>query len=58
MEPVSSRDLRLETTFGQPPDTAAMNFEGSRSIVWVMVSLIAVQYTSGTSISAGTACRE
>jgi hypothetical protein len=24
VEPVSSRDLRLEMTFGQPPDTAAM----------------------------------
>jgi hypothetical protein len=26
-------------TFGQPPDTAAMSFEGSRSMVWVMESL-------------------
>jgi hypothetical protein len=25
--------------FGQPPDTAAMNVDGSRSIVWVMDSL-------------------
>ncbi len=29
-------------TFGQPPDTASMNFEGSRSMVWVMESLTAV----------------
>ena len=33
IEPVSSRDFRLERIFGQPPDTAAMNFEGSCSIV-------------------------
>src|SRR5262245_9532145 len=38
-EPVSSRDFRLDTTFGQPPDTAAMNCEGSRSMVWVIESL-------------------
>src|SRR5262244_3909112 len=42
IEPVSSRDLRLEMTFGQPPDTASMNFEGSRSMVWVTDSLTAV----------------
>ena len=41
MEPVSSRDFRLEMIFGQPVDTAAMNFEGSRSIVWLMESLTA-----------------
>jgi hypothetical protein len=41
-EPVSSRDLRLEMTFGQSPATAAMHFEGSRSMVWVMESLTAV----------------
>ena len=23
-------------TFGQPPDTASMSFEGSRSMVWMM----------------------
>jgi len=32
MEPVSSRDFRLEMTFGHPPDTATINFEGSRSM--------------------------
>src|SRR5260370_25004572 len=42
VEPVSIRDFRLEMTFGQPPDTAAINFEGSRSMVWVMESLTAV----------------
>ena len=40
-EPVSIRDFRLEMTFGQPPDTASINFEASRSIVWVMESLTA-----------------
>jgi hypothetical protein len=30
VEPVSSRDFSLEMIFGQPPDTAAMNFEGWR----------------------------
>src|SRR5579863_10247135 len=61
MEPVSSRDLRLERTFGQPPETAAMNFEGSRSMVWVMESLTAVpkvsssivQYESPSALSSG-----
>ena len=41
MEPVSSRDFRLEMTIGQALDTAAMNFEGSRSMLWVMESLTA-----------------
>jgi hypothetical protein len=27
--------------FGQPPDTASMNFEGSRSMVWTIESLTA-----------------
>src|SRR5262252_961932 len=36
IEPLSSSDFRLEMIFGQPPDTAVMSFEGSRSIVWVM----------------------
>ena len=31
--PVSSRDFRLEMIFGQPPETASINFEGSRSMV-------------------------
>jgi hypothetical protein len=42
MEPLSSSDLRLEITFGQPPDTASISFEGSRPMVWVMESLTAV----------------
>jgi hypothetical protein len=29
-------------TFGQPPDTAVMNFDGWRSMLWVMESLTAV----------------
>src|SRR3954468_24742789 len=41
MEPVSSNDFRLEMTFGQPPDTASISFEDSRSTVWVMESLTA-----------------
>src|SRR5262249_9572027 len=50
MEPVSSRDFRLEMIFGQPPETAAMNFEGSRSIVWVMESLTAVPLGSSSIV--------
>src|ERR1700751_542256 len=50
VEPVSSRDLRLEMTFGQPADTAAMNFEGSRSMVWVMESLTAVPLGSSSIV--------
>jgi hypothetical protein len=41
ISPVSSSDLRLERMRGQPPDTAAMNLESSRSIVRAMVSLTA-----------------
>src|SRR5262249_42230984 len=50
MEPFSSRDLRLEMTFGQPPDTASMNFEGSRSMVWVMESLTDVAKGSSSIV--------
>src|SRR5579885_3402066 len=39
--PVSSSDFRLEMILGQPPDTAPISFEGSRSIVWMMESLTA-----------------
>src|SRR5262249_59349185 len=61
MEPVSSRDLRLEMIFGQPPDTATISFEGSRSIEWVMESLTAgpmgsssiVQSDSPSALSSG-----
>src|SRR5262245_39625189 len=50
MEPDSSRDFRLEMIFGQPPDTASMNFEGSRSMVWVMESLTAVPLGSSSIV--------
>src|SRR6202008_1532765 len=50
MEPVSSRDFKLEMTFGQPPDTASINFEGSRSMLWVMVSLTAVPVGSSSMV--------
>src|SRR5499433_3943220 len=50
VEPVSSRDLRLEMTFGQPPDTASINFERSRSMVWVMESLTAVPLGSSSIV--------
>src|SRR5215813_12981045 len=61
MEPVSSSDFRCETIFGQPPDTAAISFEGSRSMVWVMESLTAgpvgsssiVQKESPSAASSG-----
>ena len=52
MEPVSSSDLRLELTIGQAPDTAAMIFEGSRSMVWVMKSLTAGHWIPAPSCSA------
>jgi hypothetical protein len=41
-KPVSSSALRFEMTCGPPPETASMNFEGSRWIVWVIESLTAV----------------
>src|SRR5215471_20986815 len=50
MEPVSSRDFRLEMTLGQPPDTASINFEGSRSMLWVMESLTAVPLGSSSIV--------
>src|ERR1700683_2141789 len=50
MEPVSSRDFRLEMIFGQPPDTAVMSPEGSRSMVWVMESLTAVPLGSNSMV--------
>src|SRR5271170_5521176 len=50
MEPLSSRDFRLEMIFGQPPDTASMNFEGSRSMVWVIESLTAVPLGSSSIV--------
>lgn len=54
VEPVSSRDFRLAMTLGQPPDTAAMNFEGSRSMVWVMESLTAVPLGSSSIVHCDT----
>ena len=51
-EPVSSRDIRLEMTFGQPPDTASINFEGSRSMVWVMESLTAAPKGSSSIVQS------
>src|SRR5262249_53780463 len=39
--PVSISDLRLDRICGHPPETAPMNFESSRSMVWVTVSLTA-----------------
>src|SRR6266550_8962685 len=38
MSPVSSTDLRLDMTIGQPSDTARMNLESGRSIECVSVS--------------------
>src|ERR1700722_4189758 len=52
MEPVSSRDFRLEMIFGQPPETAAMNFDASRSMVWVMDSLTAVPLGSSSIVQS------
>src|SRR5208283_5113612 len=37
-------------TFGQPPDTASMNFDGSRSMLWVMESLTAVPLGSNSIV--------
>jgi hypothetical protein len=43
--------------FGHPPETASMNFEGSRSMVWVMVSLTAVPLGSSSIVhSEGQTC--
>src|SRR5437870_1819597 len=61
VEPVSCRDLRLEMIIGQPPDTAVISFEGSRSMVWVMESFTArptgsssmVQRESPSALSSG-----
>src|SRR5579872_5147952 len=39
--PVSSSDLRLDRICGHPPDTAAMNFESARSMLWVTVNFTA-----------------
>src|SRR5215469_13502727 len=50
MEPLSSRDFRLEMIFGQPPDTASMKFECSRSMMWVMESLTAVPLGSSSIV--------
>jgi len=51
-EPVSSRDLRLETIFGQPPDTAEINFDGPRSAVCVMESLTAAALGSNSIVQS------
>src|SRR5690348_15396570 len=65
-EPVSSSDLRLERTLGQPPDRAVMSFEGSRSTVCVIESFTAVpkgstsivQYESPSAARSGLSrCR-
>jgi len=40
-------------TFGQPPDTATMSFETSRSMVWVMDSLTAGPLATSPSAGAG-----
>src|SRR6185437_1431081 len=53
-EPVSNRDLRLEMTLGQPPDTDTMNFEPSRSMEWVTVSLTAVPWSSSSIVQRET----
>src|SRR5581483_4862600 len=50
VEPVSSRDFRFERTFGHPSDTAAMRFDGSRSIVWVIDSLTASPLASSSIV--------
>src|SRR6185312_8852072 len=50
MVPDSNRDLRLDRTFGQPPETAAINFEGSRSMVWVTESLTAAPLGSSSMV--------
>src|SRR5208282_1202015 len=43
-------DLRLERTRGQPPETAAMNFDSGRSIAWVMVSFTASSIGSSSNV--------
>src|ERR1700734_2259775 len=50
MEPVSRMDLRLERTIGQPMDAPASNFEGLRSMEWVMESLTAVPAGSSSIV--------
>lgn len=35
---------------GQPPDTASMSFEGSRSMVWMMESLTAAPLCSSVHV--------
>src|SRR5262249_40164265 len=50
--PVSSSDFRLERTLGQPPETAVMNFEGSRSMVWVIDSLTAPALGSSSIVQS------
>jgi len=52
VEPVSSKDLRFEITFGQPPDTASISFDGSRSMVWVIESLTAVPVGSSSIVQS------
>src|SRR5579883_2667014 len=52
MEPVSSRDFRLEMTFGQPPDTAPMSFEDSQSMVWVIESFTAFPVGSSSIVQS------
>src|SRR5262245_57098310 len=50
MEPVSRRDFRLERILGQPPETAPINFEGSRSIVCMIESFTAVPLGSSSIV--------
>src|SRR5579883_154462 len=52
IEPVSSSDFRLEMIFGQPPDTAPISFEGSRSIVCTMESFTADPLGSSSSVQS------
>src|SRR5262245_12412088 len=44
--PVSSRLFRFDRTFGQPPDTASMNFDPLLSISCVTVSLVTLPFPS------------
>src|SRR5262245_6291664 len=44
--PVSSRLFRFDRTFGQPPDTASMNFDPVLSISCVTVSLVTLPFPS------------
>src|SRR4051812_12933757 len=46
--PVSSNDLRLDRTFGQLSDAAAMNFESARPTSWVSDSFTALPVGSST----------